>query len=259
MTTRFYLSVIPESLIASMLTPEEFGSYYAVGTSKRAYGMAIFFEIDPARLDNPEALAEASARCIPHPNGRPKRSLYLSIYRVLESIPLDAFLSLYLTTGDGRVLELQQKPFVADPDERLHFYQEFCPVTNRIVSRLSPPDFARFITSESTTLRLPKIVFCNLVLRQLRNDPDAPDIGDLPYANIGHLRDCLRELNLSESYKKTKTVQRGMSSEVLYRTIKSGFFVGEGTRLLYYPMPGREHLEREHYEWWRSALKSFGE
>jgi hypothetical protein len=29
---RLYLSLIPQGLIASMLEPEEFGRYYAVGT-----------------------------------------------------------------------------------------------------------------------------------------------------------------------------------------------------------------------------------
>ena len=31
-----YLSLIPEALIASMLTPEEFGVYYAVGTANKS-------------------------------------------------------------------------------------------------------------------------------------------------------------------------------------------------------------------------------
>ena len=38
-----YFSVTPEALIASGLQPEEFGSYLAVGTQKRARGQAVFF------------------------------------------------------------------------------------------------------------------------------------------------------------------------------------------------------------------------
>ena len=33
-----YLSIVPEALIASMLPPEEFGKYYAVGNKKRTRG-----------------------------------------------------------------------------------------------------------------------------------------------------------------------------------------------------------------------------
>ena len=47
MKIHYYLSLIPDSLIASMLPPEEFGSYYALGSHKRSRGQAIFFEIDP--------------------------------------------------------------------------------------------------------------------------------------------------------------------------------------------------------------------
>jgi hypothetical protein len=27
---------------------------------------------------------------------------------------------------------------------------------------------------------------------------------------------------------------------------------------VYYPLPGMEQLERDHYEWWRSAQAAFG-
>ena len=50
MAKHLYLSMIPEALIASMLTPEEFGVYYAVGSEKKSRGQAIFFEIDLANI-----------------------------------------------------------------------------------------------------------------------------------------------------------------------------------------------------------------
>ncbi len=34
MAIYLYLSLLPEALIASMLCPEEFGTYYAVGSAK---------------------------------------------------------------------------------------------------------------------------------------------------------------------------------------------------------------------------------
>ena len=47
---RLYLSLIPQGLIASMLEPEAFGSYYSVGTKVHSRGEAIFFEVDPAAI-----------------------------------------------------------------------------------------------------------------------------------------------------------------------------------------------------------------
>ena len=37
----YYLSLIPQGLIASMLPPEQFGSYYALGSSTHARGEAL--------------------------------------------------------------------------------------------------------------------------------------------------------------------------------------------------------------------------
>jgi hypothetical protein len=39
--------MIPESFIVSMLPPEEFGTYLAVGTQKRSRGRAMFFDLKP--------------------------------------------------------------------------------------------------------------------------------------------------------------------------------------------------------------------
>ncbi|MFP4166652.1 MAG: hypothetical protein ACLFUF_05735 [Opitutales bacterium] len=253
MKERLYLSMIPESLIVSMLSPEEFGNYYAVGSRKRSRGQAVFFEVDPDRMGEADLpWGEVEERFVQHPDGTPKRSVYLSIYRALEKVPLAALGALYLVTDDGRVLALHQQEYDLEQEQRLHFYQELCPLTPRVVSVLPPDAFSSFITGESSTLKVPKIVFCNLMLRALRHDPEAEDIGDLPYGNIGHLRDCLRELSAGEG-KPTKTVDRQSGGDLPYRTIKDGFFVGEGSNVLYYPMPSRTKLERECYEWWRSA------
>lgn len=252
-----YLSLIPEALIASMLPPEEYGSYAAVGTKKRSRGQAIFFEVDRDQLPDYFPLGDIEEHCVPHGDGTPKRSLYLSIYRVLEHIPLDAFKDLYLATDDGRVLALQRAQFEPSEEEHLHLYQEFCPVTPRVVSNLSPREFVDFTTGGEQRIHVPRIVFCDLILRNLRRNPDAEDINDLPYKNIGHLRDCLRAISRG-SGKKTKTVIRQMTSEVLFRTIKHGFFVGNKGEMIHYPMPRPDQLEREYYEWWRSALTTFG-
>lgn len=259
MTIHHYLSLIPEALIASMLPPDEFGLYYAVGGSKRSRGQALFFSVDPERLD-PAAfpLDEARERCVPHGDGSPKTSVYLAIYRALERVPLDALTALHLTTDDGRTLTLSPRPFEPDEERRAHLYQEFCPVTPRVVSRLDPAEFTSFITDASQPVSVPRIVFAELTLGELKRDPDSPHIDNLPYPNIGHLRDCLREL-ASEDGKPTKTVLRQMTQEVLFRTVRNGFFVGDAQGIVAFPMPSRDALEREHLAWWRSAQMSFGQ
>ncbi len=254
----FYLSLIPESLIASQLSPFDFGNYYAVGSQKRSRGQAIYFEVDPEQLGDTFDLSEADRRCVPHEDGRPRRSVYISIYRVLERIPLSALGKLYLTTGDGRVLGLEKGSYTPPSFPEHHLYQELCPVTPRVVSELEPGTFSHSITNEKNPISMPALAFCELSLGKLSRDPDSDSIGDLPYPNIGHLRDCLKELEVRTD-KTTKAVSRGMQADLLYRMVKNGFFLGKTGELLYYPMPTHEQLEREYYEWWRSALNAFGE
>ena len=258
MDSYLYLSLIPESLIASQLSPPDFGSYYAVGTLKRSRGQAIFFEIEPGFATDYFDWGEIERRCVPHPDGQPKRSAYLAIYRVLEHVPLAAIRRLHLATGDGRVLGLDPGPYLAPSQPRHYLYQELCPVTPRIVSNLAPPAFCRAITARDRAVSVNSIVFCDLLLEKLARDPDANGLENLPYRNLGHLRDCLRELETRPG-KNTKVVCRAMQQELLFRTIESGFFVGNGDGLLHFPMPSLEVLEREHHEWWRSALNTFGE
>jgi len=101
-----YLSIFPESLIASMLPPEEFGVYFSTGTAKRSRGQALFLEIDRDFTSDYFNLDDVAQRCQPHIDGQPKRSVYLSIYRVLEHLPVSALKNLYLVSDEGKVLEL---------------------------------------------------------------------------------------------------------------------------------------------------------
>lgn len=252
MAVHLYLSMIPEALIASMLTPEEFGVYYAVGAKKKARGQAIFFEIDPNFRHEFFDIEEGMRRCVPHEDGTPKRSIYISVYRVLEHISLDAIQRLYLVTQDGRVLGLGPSEDLPDNGEGLHLYQEIAPVHPLVVSTLGPRDFYELIVKNPTTLlSLPAVCFVELSLGELAKDPIYGAVGDLPYANIEHLRQCL--VDLSTKTVHTKMVDRIHPASFPYRMIKNGIFVGNRERLLYFPLPSREELRARHYRWWRSA------
>jgi len=257
MKTYVYLSLIPEALIASHLPPEEFGAYLAVGTKKRSRGQAIFFEVDPNFPSDYLPVREVEQLCQPHRTGEPRHSTYLSIYRVLEHVPVPRLGRLFLVTDDGRVLGLERAENLPEPDRKYHLYQEFCPVTPRVASVLPPREFCRRITDRSESVSVDRIVFADLKLEQLAQNPDAVHVDNLPYVNIEHLRDCLRELD-HKTGKPTKTVIRQLAGEVLYRTIRHGFYVGDQQDFAFYAMPSREALESTHYRWWRSALSSFG-
>ena len=107
MATYQYLSLTPESLIVSMLPPEDFGRYMAVGTATRTSGQAMFFTLKDGFDGKEFGLEEAKKRCVPHADGDPKHSVYAAVYRVLERVPLSAIESLWLITAHGRALELK--------------------------------------------------------------------------------------------------------------------------------------------------------
>ena len=252
MDVHLYLSMIPEALIASMLTPEEFGVYYSVGSTKKTRGQAIFFEISPDFRHSFFRIEEGIRRCVPHEDGSPKRSIYISVYRVLEHIPLDVIQKLYLVTQDGRVLGLESSEEFPEDTVGLHLYQEITPVHPLIVSTLGPREFYELIVKTPTSLlSLPAICFVELRLDELAEDPERGAVRDLPYSNIGHLRQCLVDLRTKTVH--TKMVNRIQPASFPYRTIKSGIFVGNEEGLLYFPLPSQEELRAKHYRWWRSA------
>jgi len=247
----FYLSLIPESLVVSMLAPPRFGTYLSTGTKKRAQEQAVYFELDGDFVSDYFGLEQAKQDCVPHEDGEPKHTVYVSIYRVLEHIPLDKIGSLWLTTRDGRTLELKQQSPPKEFGGKYHLYQELCPVHPLIASVLNPLDLTKFITDPSTRIGLPRICFAELSLGGMADDARSNDVENLPYKAIGHLRDCISEL--ASQSKTTKTVNRIQPEHIPFRCIKSGFFIGGREKVLYYPMPSSEELKREHHAWWRSA------
>lgn len=258
MKSYLYLSLLPEALVASQLAPDDFGAYLATGAKKRSRGQAIFFKLADSFADQRLRSSGAQELADRNGTGRARRSIYLSIYRVLEQLPLDALETLHLVTEDGRVLTLKPGNYTPTNGAQFHLYQEFCPVTPRVVSTLEPQAFAQRITDPSEFVHLPALVFAQLELGSLANDPEAKDVENLPYPNLEHLRDCMRELK-ERPAKPTKSVIRFLQQDVLFRTLFGGFHVAAtGQAHRYFPMATRVQLEREFYPWWRSALSTFG-
>lgn len=252
MTVHLYLSLVPEALIASMLSPEEFGSYYAVGTKKKSSGQAIFLEVDPTFRSKYFRINEGISRCVPHDDGTPKSSIYISVYRVLEHVDIDALGKLYMATQDGRTLGLDHNGEMPDFEEGLHLYKEIAPVTPLVASRLNPMEFYDLIVKNPTSLvTLPGVAFAELRLDELADDPEMGQVGDLPYANMDHLRQVLMDLKTKPV--ATKMVDRSSPATFAYRTVKNGLFIGNEKGLRFFPMPSTESLREQNYRWWRSA------
>jgi hypothetical protein len=247
-----YLSTAPEALIGSMLPPAEFGHYMATGTKKCNKSQMIFFELDYDQVKSMFNYDYFISKCVKKADGSPKSSVYLSIYRVLEFIPLSALKSLYITSDHGHVLRLQYKKYDESimTKKEMHLYQELCPVTPQVASNLTPLEFLKKLTDGSLQIRLPKLLFVDLKLGDLANDPLKGSAEHLPYGSVSHLRDCL-EIIKTEDLKQMKTVHRSFTGTLLYRTIDCGFFIGSKDNILYYPFPSLAEIEKSNYEFYK--------
>jgi hypothetical protein len=243
-----------EALIASHLEPEAFGTYMAVGTKKLASGHVTFFEIDPGfpRVTDHFKVDDIEQRCVPHADGTPKRSKYISVYRVMEFLPLALYGALYLTTPDGRVMQLDPGPYEEGSDAGgVNLYQELCPLIPMVLSNLPPARFAQVLTDPGHPVNAPRIFFADM---RVDRDEHGKLAGWLPYTDTLHIEDCVHELETTDAAgKATKTVSRTPRTRGFFRAIRRGFFLGDQTGVKFYRFPTREQLEIYHAKWWHSA------
>jgi hypothetical protein len=148
MSIHLYFSLIPEALIASMLTPEQFGQYYATGFKFKSKGQALFFEVDPAFRHPYFDIDGCYKRCKAKPDGSPKNSVYVSMYRVLEHLSVAAIGKLYLTTAMGATLGLNAARRCRPTRRELHMYQTLAPKNSLVVSSLAPSVYYADITTK---------------------------------------------------------------------------------------------------------------
>jgi hypothetical protein len=252
MQNYLYLSLIPEALIISQLPPDKFGAYMATGSKRQIEGPAVFFEVDPSADLSAFRMEEAEARCKPHKDGSPRRSIYISVWNVLPQVPLEALRRAYLTTPAGLTLALDPVEWQAAPGDKFFLYQELGPVYPRVATRLEPRAFCELVANPQKMVSLPRIAFIDLKIGALAKDADAALGGNVPYQHIDHLRECLRSLDQNPE-RMTKIVNRGLRPDILFSMIRSGLFVGDNRGLRYFPMPSEETLESEHNLWWHSA------
>jgi hypothetical protein len=148
-------------------------------------------------------------------------------------------------------LVLQHSEATQEDEGEYHLYQELCPVHPLIASRMNAKEFNGFITNPEIAVSVPRICFVEMDLAELAYEPAAGEASNLPYSNLGHIKDCL--LELATKNKTTKTINRIQHEHIPYRCIKKGFYVGDETGMLYYPFPSVKDMEKHHHYWWRSA------
>jgi hypothetical protein len=254
METRFYLSIFPlEALIASQLPPEQFGQYMATGRKNGSYEKLVFIEIEGG-FGNYFDWKHADENCVQHENGEPKHSLWMSVYRVLENVPLDKLKEIHLVTNDGRVLTIEPREYRApDVDRQFWMYQELCPIRPLVVSAYDPLTFSEHMTHKDVKVAVPKIAFADLKVINLDNLEDTGNVGTVYDTNLDHLKQCIISVT-GGGVKKVKNVERSRTESFGYQTINRSIYVGEGRNVVEYKVPTIGDIRKNHFDWGRSAL-----
>ncbi len=250
----YYVVFYPiEALIASQLGPKEFGMYMARGSKKGSAEQLMFAEIEGGFGEDFD-WAFAESRCVVHESGEPKHSLYLSIYRVIEHVPLDAYKNVYLVTKDGSTLPLEKAEYRKPAGWKGYgLYKEHCPVHPFIASSLTPQGLADYIINGTgKKITVPAIVFSEIQSIDLDEKEHTGNIGSMYERDLDHLKECIEEVKGRED-KVTKTIDRSFDSKFTYQIIGEGVYIARGDDILFYPMPTREELKEIDYDWGRSA------
>jgi hypothetical protein len=252
-----YMIVFPvNALVASQLKPAEFAQHYTIGSAKHFRGKVIFVEVD-INFRNPYFdIEKYLALTVPHSDGRPKKTKFISSYAVLEHIDLSHLKRLYLVTSNGKALEIEPKPYTATNEPGLvRIYQEVTPLSNLVASTLDQRAFGKYITSGTKSKGAPKICFTqyefNVAEFLEKNKSREMMYSPIPETNPARLYEYLIELKAHPD-KKTKTISLNTTLlETSYSLIRHGFWFVSATEFIFYPMPTLEDLENKYYDWWR--------
>ncbi len=253
-----YVILYPNyALVASMLPPEQFGRHYNLGSSRYFHGQVLFAQVDTDYRNDYFRLDAALADVKPKPDGSPKRTKFIKSYRVLEHIDLEAFKNLYVTSPIGRVLELEQQPYTKEHlPGFIRTFQEICPLSMIVLSYMSPPEFGRFITDPDQPKGAPKVFFTQIdfdidkFLADLHEDPFLAS--PIPNVHTHKLRDQILELR-ANPYKKVKGISLDSAlGRISFLQLRTGFWLASKDEFLFYPIPDRPTLEKDHYDWFRS-------
>jgi len=252
-----YMIVFPiNALVASQLEPDKFGEHYTTGSAKHFSGKVIFAEID-INFRHPDIeIDRYLGLTVPHPDGTPKRTKFISSYNVLEKVDLNSIQKLFLVTTNGKVLPIDPVPYTAYNEPGLiRIYQEICPLETLVASTKDQRDFGKFITTQTKSKGAPKICFTQIEFNidqflEMNKNKEIYNI-ELPDVNPYRFYDCITELKQIPE-KLTKTISLGsLLRDISFKFLRHGFWFAEGDELKFFPMPSINELENKYFYWWK--------
>ncbi|HUX21915.1 MAG TPA: hypothetical protein VMW69_11800 [Spirochaetia bacterium] len=245
------------ALVGSQLTPAQFARHYTSGSTRSFYGKVIFAEIDPSFRAPYFDIDSILAELVPHEDGRPKATKFISSYRVLEHLDYSAIGSLYLTSPEGHCIELHEAPYENTHKAGLiRLYAEIVPMRMLVLSNYDFYQYSKYITDPKNRKGAPKLFYTQI-------DFDIPDFVEeykanpfiqppVPTIHPSSLRDGYLEL-IQRADKHTKGLCLDSSlDKISYTLIRHGFMFASQEVDKYYPMPTSAEIEKMNFKFWRS-------
>lgn len=245
------------ALIASQYNPEQFARHYVSGSTRHYAGKVIFAEIDTEFRNPYFDIDKGYEGLVPHEDGRPKATKFISSYRVLEHMDLDALKKLYLVSAEGSILGLDSAPYdkVHRPDF-LRTMVEIDPMRMIVLTSLDFSQFADYITKPDNPKGAPKVLYTQIdlnieeFLKDFENNPLMPS--PIPSVHPAKLRDAIYELRM---YKDKKTKGLSLDSNLnkkSYKYLRHGFMFASQEKTKFFPIPEEREIEKTNFKFWRT-------
>ena len=256
-TPHLYMICYPNSaLVLSHLSPEHFGARYNYGSASYYTGKLVFAEIDINYRNEYFRIDEALNGFKPHPDGRPKATKYISSYRILEHVDIDAIQVLYLANADGTSYPLYEKPYVPSKSNNvLRVYAEISPVRMLTLSRLSMREFGAWFTDPVNIIAVPRMLYLQVsldipaFLSDFERNPFIPP--PLEGVHPSKLRDAILDLQRREDKLfKGLTLDTSFTKES-YMRIRHGFMFKDKEKEKFFPMPSLHDIEKNNLRFYR--------
>lgn len=253
-----YMILHPNNfLIASSLTPDQLGKHYLTGSSQHFNGRLIFAEIDINFRNEYFDIEWALSQLIPHENGRPKATKFISAYRVLEHVDIKSIKNLYLASSTGDIMELEAKPYSANKNPSA--FKIFAGITPLKVLAMSTETFVEYGQNLVTDRHkgAPKCFYTQIEFdamdfqKEFREFPLIPS--PIPGVHPAILDRSIIEL-MTNPDKRSKGIRLHSSfHEFPARLIRHGFIFVSKEGYKYFPMPSQTEIEEKFYNYHKSV------
>ena len=245
------------ALVASNLRPTEFGKHYTIGSGRYYHGQVIFAQIDDDFRHEFFRIDDLLKEVVPNAAGSPKRTKFISTYRVLEHVDFSAFQNLYVTSVAGKVLPLEKKPYEGQHEKGfIRTYQEICPFSTILLSHMDPPEFGKYITDPEQPKMAPKVMFTQIdfTIDEFLQELDADPFHTSPIPNVHphKLQKQILELRANPNKRVKGISLDSVLGKISFLRLRTGFWIAGGDDLLFYPLPDVETLKSKHAEFFRS-------